>query len=51
MQAFVSFYFDLSDAIRARGWQIAAYSMPSNREDLVIMRVLIRHGGEESLTW
>ncbi|MEL0607851.1 glutamate decarboxylase [Vibrio echinoideorum] len=36
--------FDLSDAIRARGWQIAAYSMPSNREDLVIMRVLIRHG-------
>lgn len=36
--------FDLSDAIRARGWQIAAYSMPSNREDLVIMRILIRHG-------
>ncbi|TFH90290.1 glutamate decarboxylase [Vibrio ouci] len=36
--------FDLSDRIRARGWQIAAYAMPSQREDLVIMRLLVRHG-------
>ncbi|OBQ46481.1 glutamate decarboxylase [Halodesulfovibrio spirochaetisodalis] len=36
--------FDLSDAIRSRGWQIAAYSMPDNRSDLVIMRILVRHG-------
>lgn len=36
--------FDLSDRIRSRGWQIAAYSMPPKREDLVIMRILVRHG-------
>jgi glutamate decarboxylase len=36
--------FDLSDRIRSRGWQIAAYAMPANRQDLVIMRILIRHG-------
>ena len=36
--------YDLSDRIRSRGWQIAAYSMPANRQDLVIMRILVRHG-------
>ncbi|WP_299732132.1 glutamate decarboxylase [uncultured Endozoicomonas sp.] len=36
--------YDLSDRIRSRGWQIAAYSMPANREDLVIMRIMVRHG-------
>jgi len=36
--------FDLSDRVRSRGWQIAAYSMPPNRQDLVIMRILVRHG-------
>ncbi|MCL4110900.1 UNVERIFIED_CONTAM: hypothetical protein GTU68_030092 [Idotea baltica] len=36
--------FDLSEKVRARGWQIAAYSMPTNRQDLVVMRVLIRKG-------
>ena len=41
--------FDLSDRIRSRGWQIAAYSMPANREDLVIMRMLIRHGVSRDL--
>jgi glutamate decarboxylase len=36
--------FDLSEKVRARGWQIAAYSMPKDREELVVMRVLIRKG-------
>jgi glutamate decarboxylase len=36
--------YDLSDRLRARGWQVPAYSMPPNREDLVIQRVLVRHG-------
>lgn len=36
--------YDLSDRIRSRGWQIAAYAMPAEREDLVIMRILVRHG-------
>jgi glutamate decarboxylase len=41
--------YDLSDRIRMRGWQIAAYAMPSNREDLVIMRILVRHGVSRDL--
>ena len=41
--------FDLSDRIRSRGWQIAAYSMPPNRQDLVIMRVMVRHGFSRDL--
>jgi glutamate decarboxylase len=36
--------YDLSDRLRSRGWQIASYSMPENRQDLVVQRVLIRHG-------
>lgn len=36
--------FDLSEKIRAKGWQIAAYSMPKDRQDLVVMRVLVRRG-------
>ena len=36
--------FDLSDRLRARGWQIAAYTMVPNIEDMAVMRVLIRHG-------
>ncbi|MGL1862581.1 MAG: glutamate decarboxylase [Pseudodesulfovibrio sp.] len=41
--------YDLSDRLRSRGWQVAAYSMPANREDLVIMRILIRHGVSRDL--
>ena len=36
--------FDLSDRLRVRGWQVAAYTMPPNIEDVVVMRVLVRHG-------
>jgi len=36
--------FDLSDRLRSRGWLVPAYSMPANREDLVVQRVLVRHG-------
>jgi glutamate decarboxylase len=36
--------FDLSDRLRSRGWQIAAYTMVPNIEDMAVMRVLIRHG-------
>ena len=41
--------YDLSDRIRMRGWQIAAYAMPANRQDLVIMRSLVRHGVSRDL--
>ncbi|GHS98800.1 glutamate decarboxylase [Bacteroidia bacterium] len=36
--------YDLSDRMRMRGWQIASYSLPENAQDLVVQRVLIRHG-------
>ena len=36
--------YDLSDRMRMRGWQIASYSLPANSQDMVIQRVLIRHG-------
>lgn len=36
--------YDLSDRLRMRGWQVAAYSMPADIEDVVIMRLVLRHG-------
>jgi glutamate decarboxylase len=41
--------YDLADRLRSRGWQVPAYSMPANREDLVIQRVLVRHGVSRDL--
>lgn len=41
--------YDLADRLRTRGWQVPAYSMPSNREDLVIQRILVRHGVSRDL--
>ena len=36
--------YDVADRLRTRGWQVPAYSMPANREDLVVQRILVRHG-------
>ncbi|MCX5495723.1 glutamate decarboxylase [Kaistia dalseonensis] len=36
--------YDLADRLRSRGWQVPAYSMPVHRQDLVIQRILVRHG-------
>ena len=36
--------FDLSDRLRARGWQIASYTLPPDCKDVVIQRVLVRNG-------
>src|SRR5271156_4158194 len=36
--------YDFADRLRERGWLVPAYSMPPNREDLVVQRILIRHG-------
>ena len=41
--------FDLADRLRSRGWQVPAYSMPANRQDLVIQRILVRHGVSRDL--
>jgi glutamate decarboxylase len=36
--------YDLSERVRMRGWQIASYPLPANRQNTVVQRVLIRHG-------
>ncbi len=41
--------YDLSNRLRAHGWQIPAYSMPENQTSLVVMRALIRHGVSRDL--
>lgn len=41
--------YDLSDRMRSRGWQVASYSLPGNCSDMVIQRVLIRHGFSKDL--
>ena len=41
--------YDLADRLRSRGWQVPAYSLPANRQDLVIQRVLVRHGVSHDL--
>ena len=41
--------FDLADRLRTSGWQVPAYSMPANREDLVVQRILVRQGFSRDL--
>jgi glutamate decarboxylase len=41
--------YDLADRLRSRGWQVPAYSMPANAEDIVIQRILVRHGVSRDL--
>ncbi len=36
--------YDVSERMRMRGWQIAAYPLPPHRERTVVQRLLIRHG-------
>ncbi len=41
--------YDLADRLRARGWQVPAYPMPANREDLIVQRVISRLGVSRDL--
>jgi glutamate decarboxylase len=36
--------FDLSDRLRYNGWQVPAYTMPKNCENLVVQRIVVREG-------
>ena len=36
--------FDLAERIRDRGWLVPAYTMPKNREDLTVQRVVVKEG-------
>jgi len=41
--------YDLADRLRCRGWQVPAYSLPANVQDLSIQRILVRHGVSRDL--
>jgi glutamate decarboxylase len=41
--------FDVSNALRERGWQVPAYTFPKNREDLAALRVVVRRGFSHDL--
>jgi glutamate decarboxylase len=36
--------FDVSDQLRERGWLVPAYTFPKNREDLSVLRIVVRAG-------
>jgi glutamate decarboxylase len=36
--------FDVSDRLRQHGWLVPAYTFPANREDLNVLRVVVRAG-------
>jgi glutamate decarboxylase len=36
--------FDVSRKLRERGWLVPAYTMPPKREDLAVLRVVVRNG-------
>ena len=41
--------FDVSAALRERGWLLPAYTFPKNREDLAALRVVVRRGFSHDL--
>jgi glutamate decarboxylase len=41
--------YDLADRLRSRGWQVPAYSLPADCRDMVIQRILVRHGVSRDL--
>ena len=41
--------FDISNALRERGWTLPAYTFPKNRADLAVLRIVIRRGFSHDL--
>ncbi len=36
--------YDISERLKIRGWQVPAYTLPSNAEDLAVLRIVLREG-------
>jgi glutamate decarboxylase len=36
--------FDVSHALRAYGWQVPAYTMPDDANDIAVLRIVVREG-------
>ena len=41
--------YELADRLSVRGWQVPAYSMPANLEDMVVQRIIVRLGVSRDL--
>ena len=41
--------YDLADRLRARGWQVPAYTLPANMQEQAIQRIIVRHGVSSDL--
>ena len=41
--------YDLADRLRVRGWQVPAYTLPSNCQDQAVQRILVRNGVSRDL--
>jgi glutamate decarboxylase len=41
--------YDVSTRLRGRGWIVPAYKFPANREDLHVLRVVVRNGFSHDL--
>ncbi|GGL07294.1 glutamate decarboxylase [Nocardia jinanensis] len=41
--------FDVSAALREQGWLVPAYTFPADREDLAVLRVVVRNGFSHDL--
>ena len=42
--------FDVSDRLRQRGWLVPAYTFPENRQDLSVLRIVVR-AGHDAWRW
>ncbi|CAM3047841.1 glutamate decarboxylase [Prescottella defluvii] len=43
--------FDISHELRARGFQVPAYTMPADAEDVAVLRIVLREGFSRDLAW
>ncbi len=41
--------YDVSDALRAKGWLVPAYPMPTGMEDVSVLRIVVRNGFSRDL--
>ena len=41
--------YDVSEALRARGWLVPAYSLPPALDDVSVLRVVVRNGFSRDL--
>jgi glutamate decarboxylase len=41
--------FDVSERLRERGWLVPAYTFPADREDLSVLRIVVRAGMHEEM--